>query len=212
MLFVQRKHGPGPCELVRNPHRRKRFLTWFPYVILLLGVGLRLAEAEVETNNGGSHGFKVPSGTSERVSSPGPVGMLLVWNYQVLKLANLLCYSSFIQFQGPGRSGTELAPDPVRTLLLASTLDGSLTGIGRLSGNIRWVSKDEPLIRVPPSGHNNENLKPPIFLPDPRSGSLYVSGGPGQLKKLQFTIPQLVGMAPCRSSEGLLYTGRKVKY
>ncbi len=85
MLFVQRKHGPGPCELVRKPHRRKRFLTWFPYVILLLGVGLRLAEAEVETN-GGSHGFKAPSGAAERVSNPGPVGMLLVWKYQLLKL------------------------------------------------------------------------------------------------------------------------------
>lgn len=65
------------------------------------------------------------------------------------------------------------------------------------------------MIRVPSGGQSNA-MKPPHFLPDPRSGSLYLLGGQGKLKKLPFTIPQLVSMAPCRSSEGLLYTGRKV--
>lgn len=30
------------------------------------------------------------------------------------------------------------------------------------------------------------------------------------LKKLPFTIPQLVANAPCRSSDGILYTGKKI--
>ena len=67
------------------------------------------------------------------------------------------------------------------------------------------------MIRVPTGGHS-DSVKPPFFLPDPRSGSLYVLGGQGQLKKLPFTIPQLVSMAPCRSTEGLLYTGKKVGF
>ena len=29
------------------------------------------------------------------------------------------------------------------------------------------------------------------------------------LKKLPFTIPQLVANSPCKSSDGLLYTGKK---
>ncbi|CAG7727004.1 unnamed protein product [Allacma fusca] len=105
---------------------------------------------------------------------------------------------------------TELTPDPVESLLLVSTLDGSLTALDRKSGQLRWVSKDEPMIRVPSGGKLDSLPKPPFFLPDPRSGSLYVLGRYGQLRKLPFTIPQLVSMAPCRSTEGLLYTGRKM--
>lgn len=51
----------------------------------------------------------------------------------------------------------------------------------------------------------------PIFLPDPRDGSLYLFGRESEaLKKLPFTIPQLVASSPCRSSDGILYTGRKI--
>lgn len=50
----------------------------------------------------------------------------------------------------------------------------------------------------------------PLFLPDPRDGSLYLLGGSKEpLKKLPFTIPQLVASSPCRSSDGILYTGKK---
>lgn len=50
----------------------------------------------------------------------------------------------------------------------------------------------------------------PIFLPDPRDGSLYLFGPETEvLKKLPFTIPQLVASSPCRSSDGILYSGRK---
>lgn len=77
----------------------------------------------------------------------------------------------------------------------------------------------------------------PGFLPDPNDGSLYVLGGKHKeglmvrnavcvclcqfvclfslfdpivlvhLQKLPFTIPELVQSAPCRSSDGILYTG-----
>lgn len=51
----------------------------------------------------------------------------------------------------------------------------------------------------------------PIFLPDPKDGSLYLYGPETEaLKKLPFTIPQLVATSPCRSSDGILYTGRKI--
>lgn len=68
----------------------------------------------------------------------------------------------------------------------------------------------EPVVKVP-----NENERfVPQFLPDPRHGSLYMfgthSGQRHVLKKLPFTIPQLVANAPCRSSDGILYTGKKI--
>ena len=50
----------------------------------------------------------------------------------------------------------------------------------------------------------------PAFLPDPKDGSLYAfnSGKTGEnLKKLPFTIPELVTASPCKSSDGILYTG-----
>ncbi|XP_055609456.1 serine/threonine-protein kinase/endoribonuclease ire-1-like [Uranotaenia lowii] len=50
----------------------------------------------------------------------------------------------------------------------------------------------------------------PHYLPDPRDGSLYTYRNPeGGLKKLPYTIPQLVANAPCRSSDGILYSGKK---
>lgn len=50
----------------------------------------------------------------------------------------------------------------------------------------------------------------PIFLPDPKDGSLYALGlGFEGFKKLPFTIPQLVSASPCKSTDGILYTGYK---
>lgn len=54
-----------------------------------------------------------------------------------------------------------------------------------------------------------EGLANPPYLPDPRDGSLYQLGNRGGLKKLPYTIPQLVASAPCRSSDGILYSGKK---
>lgn len=63
----------------------------------------------------------------------------------------------------------------------------------------------EPAIRVPTQ---SECTSTP-YLPDPRDGSLYQLGDMGNLKKLPYTIPQLVASAPCRSSDGILYSGKK---
>ena len=45
-----------------------------------------------------------------------------------------------------------------------------------------------------------------------RDGSIYMIGAdPNEpLKKLPFTIPELVAASPCKSSDGILYTGKKV--
>ncbi|PBC25233.1 Serine/threonine-protein kinase/endoribonuclease ire-1 [Apis cerana cerana] len=93
---------------------------------------------------------------------------------------------------------TELISEQDDPLLIFSTLDGSLIGIKQRSGNVLWRQNDGIVTR-------------PMFLPDPKDGSLYVFGTETEaLKKLPFTIPQLVANSPCRSSDGILYTGRKI--
>ncbi|KAH0629293.1 hypothetical protein JD844_011243 [Phrynosoma platyrhinos] len=58
---------------------------------------------------------------------------------------------------------------------------------------------------------NNFFSPRPAFLPDPNDGSLYTLGGKNNegLTKLPFTIPELVQASPCRSSDGILYMGKK---
>lgn len=95
----------------------------------------------------------------------------------------------------------------VDSLLFISTLDGSFYAVSKETGEIKWTLKEEPVLKVP------LNLsKRPTFLPDPKDGSLYMlsRGSKDVLKKLPLTIPQLVSASPCRSSDGILYTGRKV--
>ncbi|XP_030067185.1 serine/threonine-protein kinase/endoribonuclease IRE2 isoform X2 [Microcaecilia unicolor] len=91
------------------------------------------------------------------------------------------------------------------TLLFISTLDGNLHAVSKRTGDIRWTLKDDPVIQVP------VYLAEPSFLPDPTDGSLYILGGKNKegLMKLPFTIPELVQSSPCRSSDGILYTGKK---
>lgn len=103
---------------------------------------------------------------------------------------------------------TELVAEQDDVLLLFSTLGGLLVGVDQRSGKIRWQQDDEPVVKVPV---NLSGTKMPMFLPDPRDGSLYLFGRESEaLKKLPFTIPQLVANSPCRSSDGILYTGRKI--
>ncbi|XP_035725102.1 serine/threonine-protein kinase/endoribonuclease IRE1-like [Vespa mandarinia] len=93
-------------------------------------------------------------------------------------------------------------------LIIFSTLGGALVGVGQRSGEIRWKQNDEPLVKVPT---DFPKTTMPMFLPDPKDGSLYLFGTDSEaLKKLPFTIPQLVANSPCRSSDGILYTGRKI--
>ncbi|CAG9832376.1 unnamed protein product [Diabrotica balteata] len=104
-------------------------------------------------------------------------------------------------------SSLELVKDKDSRLLVFSTLDGTLTGIEQQTGNVKWTVKEKPIVQVP---LNVSNAIVPFYLPDPRDGSLYLIGDVREpLKKLPFTIPQLVSTSPCRSSDGILYTGKK---
>uniref|UniRef100_A0AAG5CTX8 non-specific serine/threonine protein kinase n=1 Tax=Anopheles atroparvus TaxID=41427 RepID=A0AAG5CTX8_ANOAO len=116
------------------------------------------------------------------------------------KIASLPSRSTLSQQQ----DCTDVAKDE-ETLLVFSTLGGGLTAIDPLTGETRWSIDDEPAIRVPTPSDMSAH-----YLPDPRDGSLYrMNGLEGGLKKLPYTIPQLVANAPCRSSDGILYSGKK---
>nr|XP_026488501.1 serine/threonine-protein kinase/endoribonuclease IRE1 [Vanessa tameamea] len=106
------------------------------------------------------------------------------------------------------KENTELSRALEDRPLLFATLGGGMVAVEPQSGNIIWKLKDEPVVKVP---NQHANLMPQ-FLPDPRHGFLYMYGPRGDkqmLKKLPFTIPELVANAPCRSTEGILYTGKK---
>lgn len=91
------------------------------------------------------------------------------------------------------------------SLLFVSTLDGNLHAVSKISGTIKWTLKEDPVLQVP------THVSEPAFLPDPNDGSLYSLGGKNNegLTKLPFTIPELVQASPCRSSDGILYMGKK---
>ncbi|XP_031563309.1 serine/threonine-protein kinase/endoribonuclease IRE2-like isoform X1 [Actinia tenebrosa] len=92
------------------------------------------------------------------------------------------------------------------SFLFVSTLDGTMHAVRKTTGEIRWSIKEDPVLKTPMF------LRPgAIFIPDPKDGSLYAFGSAlDGLKKLPFTIPDLVRASPCRSTDGLLYTGRKI--
>ncbi|XP_043198900.1 serine/threonine-protein kinase/endoribonuclease IRE1-like [Amphibalanus amphitrite] len=96
-----------------------------------------------------------------------------------------------------------------KEIILVSTLTGRLHALRRVSGEVLWTLDRGPTVRAP---EPNKQPETAAFLPDPSDGSLYMLGGPGRdtLRKLPFTVPELVSAAPCRSSDGLLYTGKKV--
>ncbi|XP_048967241.1 serine/threonine-protein kinase/endoribonuclease IRE2 isoform X2 [Canis lupus dingo] len=102
----------------------------------------------------------------------------------------------------PGPQVQTLRPE---SLLLVSTLDGSLHALNKQTGDLKWTLKDDPIIQGP------MYVTETAFLSDPADGSLYVLGTQKQqgLMKLPFTIPELVHASPCRSSDGVFYTGRK---
>lgn len=104
--------------------------------------------------------------------------------------------------------GTELINEEPSSPLLLSTLDGSFYAVDQRTGEILWTFKQEAVVKVPPI----DRSVMPLFLPDPKDGSLYVmnTGNHYDLKKLQFTIQQLVSASPCRSTDGIFYTGKKI--
>ncbi|XP_023067833.1 serine/threonine-protein kinase/endoribonuclease IRE1 isoform X2 [Piliocolobus tephrosceles] len=101
-----------------------------------------------------------------------------------------------------GSTSTVTLPE---TLLFVSTLDGSLHAVSKRTGSIKWTLKEDPVLQVP------THVEEPAFLPDPNDGSLYTLGSKNNegLTKLPFTIPELVQASPCRSSDGILYMGKK---
>ncbi|XP_058142253.1 serine/threonine-protein kinase/endoribonuclease IRE2 isoform X2 [Dasypus novemcinctus] len=119
---------------------------------------------------------------------PGP------WRPLLLQLAALLATL--------GPQVQTLRPE---SLLLVSTLDGSLHALSKQTGDLKWTLKDDLIIQGP------MYVTETAFLSDPADGSLYVLGTQKQqgLMKLPFTIPELVHTSPCRSSDGIFYTGRK---
>uniref|UniRef100_UPI00358F8FFC serine/threonine-protein kinase/endoribonuclease IRE1-like isoform X2 n=1 Tax=Myxine glutinosa TaxID=7769 RepID=UPI00358F8FFC len=95
--------------------------------------------------------------------------------------------------------------NPTETMLLVLSLDGTLRAVDSRSGKLLWELDGDPMITM------SETPTEPTFLPDPQDGSLYVMGSQSfqGLVKLPFSIPELVHAAPCRTSDGLLYTGKK---
>uniref|UniRef100_A0A670Y1R9 Endoplasmic reticulum to nucleus signaling 2 n=1 Tax=Pseudonaja textilis TaxID=8673 RepID=A0A670Y1R9_PSETE len=104
---------------------------------------------------------------------------------------------------GPAAAESEPPPPPPPPPpLLVATLDGRLRAVSPATGDARWTLEEAAFSSSPSR---------PAFLPDPSDGSLYVVGGKDQggLMKLPFTIPELVQSSPCRSSDGVIYTGKK---
>ncbi|XP_042307653.1 serine/threonine-protein kinase/endoribonuclease IRE1 [Sceloporus undulatus] len=108
---------------------------------------------------------------------------------------------------GPRNFGNANSVTLPETLLFVSTLDGSLHAVSKRTGSIKWTLKEDPVLQVPLHVEDPR----PAFLPDPNDGSLYTLGGKNNegLTKLPFTIPELVQASPCRSSDGILYMGKK---
>ena len=113
----------------------------------------------------------------------------------------------------PANSKTTKSDCPVSqgddATILASLLDGSLIALNKRTGTTKWRLDDEPIVKSP-----YDPMKPilPAFLPDPKDGALYMMGASrGEpLKKLPFTIPELVAASPSRSNDGILYSGKKI--
>jgi len=93
--------------------------------------------------------------------------------------------------------------------ILASLLDGSLVALNKKTGSTKWKLMDEPVVKSP---YNPSKPVLPAFLPDPKDGALYVMGASIEdpLKKLPFTIPELVAASPSRTNDGILYSGKKI--
>ncbi|XP_023979342.1 serine/threonine-protein kinase/endoribonuclease IRE2 isoform X1 [Physeter macrocephalus] len=116
------------------------------------------------------------------------------WSPLLFQLAALL-----------GTLGPQVQTFTPENLLFVSTLDGSLHALIKQTGDLKWTLKDDPIIQGP------MYVTETAFLSDPADGSLYILGMQKQqgLMRLPFTIPELVHASPCRSSDGVFYTGRK---
>lgn len=111
---------------------------------------------------------------------------------------------------GPKAQTTDLAYETSSDtrLLIFSLLDGSFVAVDRSTGSILWKHRSKaPIVSVPTP--NSQSIQP-LYVPDPRDGSIYLLSLSAQpVRKLPFTIPELVAASPCRSSDSILYTGSK---
>jgi serine/threonine-protein kinase/endoribonuclease IRE1 len=78
------------------------------------------------------------------------------------------------------------------------------------TGEIKWKQVSEPSVKTENKDQFSSNE---VYFADPVSGSLYKlrfqDDNNNVLKKLPFTIPELVTKSPCKSSDGILYSGKK---
>lgn len=110
--------------------------------------------------------------------------------------------------------------------MLVSTIDGYITALDVMTGVKKWDFKEGlfkikyfcmylciifiqvilgPILESPIDIQNGFT-----FITNPRDGQLYFLKE-GLLSKLPFTIPELVKVSPCRSSDGILYAGKLLK-
>lgn len=80
------------------------------------------------------------------------------------------------------------------------------------NGDLKWKLHEEPSVKTENS--NEYFSSNSVYFPDPISGNLYKlrmqeNGNNNELRKLPFTIPELVTRSPCKSSDGILYSGKK---
>ncbi|CEF65035.1 Serine/threonine-protein kinase/endoribonuclease IRE1 [Strongyloides ratti] len=88
-------------------------------------------------------------------------------------------------------------------ITLISTIDGITIGVDTFTGNEIWRYKDKPLLETPKKINNNF-----LILPNPQDGNLFIYTD-NKLKRLPFTIPQLVQFSPIKTNDGIFYTGAK---
>ena len=101
------------------------------------------------------------------------------------------CSSSFMQLSARGAT-IVVCERKIFHHLIAATITSTTC-----------ISILDPVLNAP------TDVKSRTFLPDPTDGSLYMySAAHNGLKKMPFSIPQLVSASPCKSNEeGILYTG-----
>uniref|UniRef100_A0A914HE57 Uncharacterized protein n=1 Tax=Globodera rostochiensis TaxID=31243 RepID=A0A914HE57_GLORO len=120
----------------------------------------------------------------------------------IVQPANVLLWTTVPPSPNIYSSG-KVAERPADTLLLVSTIDGYMNAIDAHTGAHKWRFHEGPLLSSPVSIQRGFT-----FIPDPRDGQLYLVVE-GRLSKLPFTIPRLVQLSPCRSSDGIFYAGSK---
>ena len=93
-----------------------------------------------------------------------------------------------------------------------SGFENSLTRRVRVRIYLQRVTYNVPVVvRYLKQLYNGVTFYSPAFLPDPKDGTLYALNAELEgLKKLPFTIPELVQASPCKSSDGTLYTGNAI--